>query len=189
MSSTAMRFGYVRTSTYDQDPTLQRRALEAAGIHEPDVFVDQGVSGSTTSRPALDSLLSRLRPGDELVVWRLDRLGRDLRHLLTVLADLDSTGIRFRSLTEQLDTSTPMGRAMLAVCGIFAQFEADVNRERIRAGVAAARANGRVGGRPKEVRTEQLTMARRLLAEGSTVSDAARACSLSRQTLYRYHVT
>lgn len=174
--------GYARVSTADQDPALQTQALERAGCAR--VFVDQA-SGATTSRPQLDQALGYLREGDTLVVWKLDRLGRSLRHLLEVVAELGARGVGFRSLTEQLDTTTPAGRMLFAVVGALAEFERDLIRERTLAGLAAARANGRRGGRPSTVSATQLRTARRLLGEGSTQVEAAAAVGVSRTALYR----
>ena len=174
--------GYARVSTADQDPRLQVQALERAGCAR--VLVDQA-SGATTSRPQLDEALRYLRPGDTLVVWKLDRLGRSLRHLLEVVADLGARDVGFRSLTEQLDTTTPAGRMLFAVVGALAEFERDLIRERTLAGLAAARANGRRGGRTSTVSASQLRTARRLLEEGSTQVEAAGAVGVSRTALYR----
>lgn len=174
--------GYARVSTADQDPALQVRALEAAGCSR--VFIDQA-SGAVRDRPQLAEALRYVRPGDVLVVWKLDRLGRSLRHLLDVVADLGGRDVGFRSLTEQLDTTTPAGRMLFAVVGALAEFERDLIRERTLAGLAAARANGRRGGRPSTVSTAQLRQARRLLAEGSTQTEAAASVGVSRTALYR----
>ena len=138
-----MVLGYARVSTLDQNEDLQLDALSAAGCDQ--VFTDHA-SGRLASRPALDDLLSRVRPGDTLVVWKLDRLGRSLKHLLEVVAFLEERGVALRVLTEQIDTSTPGGKLVFHVFGALAEFERDLIRERTRAGLAAARARGRVGG-------------------------------------------
>ncbi len=135
--------GYARVSTTLQDLQLQLDALTAAGCAR--IFTES-VSGVNTSRPELDAALDYLREGDQLVVWRLDRLGRSLPHLLEVLGQLDGRGVGFRSLTEALDTSTSGGRLVFSVFGAIAQFEHELITERTRAGLAAAKAQGRVGG-------------------------------------------
>ena len=141
--------GYARVSTTDQNPQLQLDALHEAGATR--VFTDHGVSGSTARRPQLDACLDHLREGDVLTVWKLDRLGRNTQHVLAVVDELTSRGIGFRSLTEGLHTDGPMGKAMLTIMAAFAQLERDTMIERTRAGLAAAAANGRKGGRPRKV--------------------------------------
>ena len=141
--------GYARVSTTDQNPQLQLDALRNAGAAR--IFTDHGVSGSTACRPELDACLDHLREGDVLTVWKLDRLGRNTQHVLAVVDELTSRGIGFRSLTEGLHTDGPMGKAMLTIMAAFAQLERDTMIERTRAGLAAAAANGRKGGRPRKV--------------------------------------
>lgn len=174
--------GYARVSTADQDPMMQVHALNEAGCLR--VFMDQA-SGASPERDGLAEALAYVRPGDVLVVWKLDRLGRSLRHLLDVVAELGERGVGFRSLTEQLDTTTPAGRMLFAVVGALAEFERDLIRERTLAGIRTAAANGRKGGRPSTVSAEQLAQARRLLAEGTGPSAAARAVGVTRQALGR----
>ncbi|QYG95843.1 recombinase family protein (plasmid) [Iamia sp. SCSIO 61187] len=175
--------GYARVSTTEQDPQLQLDALTAAGCWR--IWTDHS-SGATASRPQLDALLDHLRPGDTLVVWRLDRLGRSLRHLLDVVEDLAARGVGLRSLTESIDTTTATGRLILAVFAALAEFERDLLRERTMAGLAAARAQGRVGGRPPVLTADKLAAARRLLEEpDATVTDVASTLGVSRSTLYR----
>jgi DNA invertase Pin-like site-specific DNA recombinase len=145
--------GYARVSTLEQDEALQVDALRSAGCAR--VFVDKA-SGKLEHRPALDRLLEQLRPGDTLVVWRLDRLGRSLRHLIETVQLLDSRSAVFRSLTEAIDTSTPGGKLIFHVFGALAEFERDLIRERTMAGLAAARARGRRGGRPSVWTEEKL---------------------------------
>jgi DNA invertase Pin-like site-specific DNA recombinase len=137
--------GYARVSTGDQRPDLQVDALKAAGCYR--VFVDTA-SGALAARPALDQVLDQLRPGDTLVVWRLDRLGRSLHHLVDTVAALADRGVGFRSLQESIDTTTPGGKLVFHVFAALAEFERDLTRERTTAGMAAARARGRKGGRP-----------------------------------------
>ncbi len=137
--------GYARVSTTAQDPALQHDALTQAGCYR--VWSDTA-SGALAARPALDDVLARLGPGDVLVVWRLDRLARSLRHLLQLIDDLDGRGVGFRSLTESIDTTTATGRLVLHLFGALGEFERDLLKERTSAGLQAAAARGRHGGRP-----------------------------------------
>lgn len=176
--------GYIRVSTTAQDLSLQRDAMEAAGIAK--VFTDEGVSGSLASRPALDAALDYIRDGDTLVVWKLDRLGRNTRHVLELLDGLAERGVAFRSITEGLDTAGSMGRVMLTIIAAFAQLERDVIRERTSAGLAAARARGRTGGRPPALTSKQHGMVRSLYdARDSTVAEISSTMGVSQQTVYR----
>jgi DNA invertase Pin-like site-specific DNA recombinase len=176
--------GYARVSTADQNPQLQLDALEQAGASR--IFTDQGVSGSTARRPELDACLDHLREGDVLTVWKLDRLGRNTQHVLAVVDDLTSREIGFRSLTEGLHTDGPMGKAMLTIMAAFAQLERDTMIERTRAGLAAAAANGRQGGRPRKVDDADAAKARTLRGKGITATDIAKMLGVSRATVYRY---
>lgn len=176
--------GYARVSTSDQNPQLQLDALRDAGANR--VFTDQGVSGSTASRPQLDACLDHLREGDVLTVWKLDRLGRNTQHVLAVVDQLTSRGIGFRSLTEGLHTDGPMGKAMLTIMAAFAQLERDTMIERTRAGLAAAAANGRKGGRPRKVDDADVAKARNLWDKGISATDIAKMLGVSRATVYRY---
>ncbi|MEV2224042.1 recombinase family protein [Nocardia vinacea] len=176
--------GYARVSTTDQDPQLQLDALEAAGASR--VFIDHGVSGAKTERPELDACLDHLRKGDVLTVWKLDRLGRNTVHVLQLIEQLTQRGIGFRSLTEGLRTDGPMGKAMLTIMAAFAQLERDTMIERTRAGLAAAAANGRKGGRPRKVDDADAMKARDLKAKNIPVPDIARMLGCSRATAYRY---
>jgi DNA invertase Pin-like site-specific DNA recombinase len=180
-----MTFGYARVSTAGQDEALQLDALRQAGCDR--VFTDQA-SGATTSRPALDELLGMARRGDTLVIWRLDRLGRSLRHLLDVIGDLEQRGVALRSLTESIDTSTPAGRLVFHTFGALAEFERDLIRERTKAGLAAARARGRGGGRPSVWTAEKREQAQRMLEEGKTVSTVAEVLGVSRASVYRAQI-
>lgn len=181
-SGSSMIFGYARVSTAGQDEALQIDALEQAGCDR--VFTDHA-SGATSSRPALDELLGVVRRGDTLVIWRLDRLGRSLRHLLEVVGDLEQRGVALRSLTESIDTSSPAGRLVFHTFGALAEFERDLIRERTKAGLAAARARGHVGGRPTVWTNGKLEQARQMLAEGKTVSLVAEVLGVSRASVYR----
>ena len=146
MDDEKTKIGYARVSTSDQTFALQEDALRKAGCER--IFYDKA-SGAKTARPGLDQAIQYLRKGDVLVVWKLDRLGRSLRHLIDVVAELSSREIGFQSLTEALDTTTPGGRLIFHIMGALAQFERDIIRERTQAGLAAGRARGRLGGRPK----------------------------------------
>ena len=177
--------GYARVSTLDQVVDLQHAALTAAGCSR--IFTDHGVSGTTASRPELDKLLDHLRGGDEVVVWKLDRLGRNTRNLLALIDDLESRGVHFRSVTEGISTTGPMGRAMLTVMSAFAQLERDQLAERTRAGMAAAAEHGRKAGR-REITTDHVKVkrARDLKGQGLTPADIGKIIGASRATVYRY---
>src|SRR5215211_1683828 len=151
-----MLIGYARVSTTDQTLALQQDALKAAGCEK--IFTDTA-SGSRTDRPGLSEALDFARAGDTLVVWRLDRLGRSLAHLIQTIKDLQQRGVHFKSLQEQLDTGTSGGRLVFHVFGALAEFERDLIRERTHAGLAAARARGRLFGRPRALDQAQAQMA------------------------------
>ena len=178
------KIGYARISTGEQTLDLQRDALSAAGC---DRIFEDVASGAKASRPGLEDALSYIRKGDTLVVWRLDRLGRSLKHLIEALTALDEQGIGFTSLTEQIDTTTSGGKLIFHVFGALAEFERDLIRERTNAGLAAARARGRKGGRPKKLADpKRLALAQRLYDQGDT--DIATICQtlvISRATFYR----
>ena len=175
--------GYARVSTLEQNADLQADALTAAGCWR--VFTDH-VSGAKAERPALDRVLEQLRDGDTLVVWRLDRLGRSLRHLIDVVADLSARGVGFRSVTESIDTTTSGGRLVFHVFGALAEFERDLIRERTLAGLQAARRRGRAGGRPALMTKDKTTTAQRMYDQQElTVEQIARALGVSRSTIYR----
>ncbi|WP_407343357.1 recombinase family protein [Pengzhenrongella phosphoraccumulans] len=180
--SSGHSLGYARVSTVTQDEALQLDALPEAGCER--IWVDHA-SGRTMSRPELDLLLGTLLPGDVLTVWRLDRLGRDLRDLLALVAELNARGVIFRSLREAIDTSTPSGRLVLAIFASLAEFERELIRERTLAGLEAARARGRVGGRPTVMTPIKLRAARALISSGATVTQASAAIDVSRASLYR----
>ncbi|WP_428393411.1 recombinase family protein [Lichenicoccus sp.] len=178
-----MLLGYARVSTDDQTDALQLDALKAAGCER--TFSDRA-SGASADRPALRDAISHARQGDTLVVWRLDRLGRSLPHLIETVRSLETSGVGFRSLTEHLDTTTPNGRLIFHLFGALAEFERELIRERTKAGLAAARARGRKGGRPAKLNAERLRMAQRLLKDSeSTVSEIARTLGVHRSTLHK----
>jgi DNA invertase Pin-like site-specific DNA recombinase len=173
--------GYARVSTLDQDPALQRDALAAAGCAK--LFEDRA-SGARTDRPGLGQALGFLREGDVLVVWKLDRLGRSLAHLVETVGALAARGVGFRSLTEAIDTTTPGGRLVFHLFAALGQFERDLIRERTRAGLAAAAARGRHGGRRPVVTDDKLRRARLLIAQGLTVREAAARLRIGKTALY-----
>ena len=175
--------GYARVSTTDQDATLQVDALNQAGCYR--IFTDTA-SGSLHHRPELDKLLDQLRPGDILVVWRLDRLGRSIRHLIDQLQILAERGVGFRSLQETIDTTSPGGRLVFHLFAALAEFERDLIRERTNAGLAAARARGRTGGRPSSLSADQVKAARRMYDQNDmTVAQIGDVLGVSRTTIYR----
>lgn len=176
-------FGYARVSTGDQDARLQHDALDAAGCYK--VFTDTA-SGALASRPELGKLLDQLRPGDTLVVWRLDRLGRSIRHLIDQLTELQERGIEFRSLQENIDTGSSGGRLVFHIFASLAEFERDLISERTHAGLQAARARGRVGGRPPLLSGDKLRTARKLYEQQDmTVAQIGEVLGVSRTTVYR----
>lgn len=175
--------GYARVSTTDQDASLQIDALNDAGCYR--VFIDT-MSGSLEHRPELDKLLDQLRPGDTLVVWRLDRLGRSIRHLIDQLDGLANRGVGFRTLQESIDTTSPGGRLVFHVFAALAEFERDLIRERTNAGLQAARARGRKGGRPPQLTADQVKAARRMYEQQDmTVAQIGSVLGVSRTTIYR----
>jgi DNA invertase Pin-like site-specific DNA recombinase len=178
-----MKYGYARVSTDDQTPALQLAALQRAGCKT--IFKDEGLSGATTKRPALLRCLTTLRPGDILIVWKLDRLGRSLRDLIALLDALRAQGVQFRSLTEAIDTETATGRAMWQMIGVLAELERSLITERTRAGVQAAKGRGVKFGRKPKLTAQQKRHARQLLAQGVTVQEIAALLNVHRTTLYR----
>ncbi|KYT91219.1 hypothetical protein AML78_25485, partial [Escherichia coli] len=179
-----MLIGYIRVSTNDQNTGLQRNALECAGCEQ--IFEDK-MSGKTTQRPGLKRALKKLKPGDTLMVWKLDRLGRSMRHLVALTDELQQQGINFRSLTDNIDTSTPMGRFFFHIMGALAEMERELIVERTRAGLAAARERGRTGGRPRRLTQEQYEQVGRLLAGGVSRRQVALIFDIGLSTLYRYY--
>jgi DNA invertase Pin-like site-specific DNA recombinase len=178
--------GYARVSTADQDPSLQIDALKAAGCVK--VFTDKA-SGTKDHRPQLDRLLDQLRPGDTVVVWRLDRLGRSLRHLITLTEQFEQEQVGLKSLCESIDTTTANGRLFFKIMGALAEFERDLMSERTHAGLAAARARGRKGGRPPSMTPEKIKAANQLYAAREmTVDEIGRTLGVSRKTVYRHLV-
>lgn len=173
--------GYARVSTHDQDPALQLDALRAAGCTK--TFEDRA-SGARADRPGLRQALDYVRDGDVLIVWKLDRLGRSLPHLIETVGELEQRGVGFRSITEAIDTTTPGGRLVFHLFGALGQFERDLIRERTRAGLDAAAARGRKGGRKAVVTVEKLGRARAIIAKGLTVREAAIRLKVGKTALY-----
>lgn len=179
-----MLVGYMRVSTERDRQTmdLQRDALIAAGVDERHLFEDRA-SGARGNRAGLVKALAFLRPDDCLVVWKLDRLGRSLPHLVTTVTDLKARGVAFRSLTEQMDTTTPQGEFLFHIFGALAQFERSLIQERVQAGLAAARRRGRHGSRPVAIDTEKLAAVVAALDGGATKAAVCRTFGVPRSTL------
>src|SRR6266705_500434 len=176
-----MRIGYARVSTNEQNLDLQRDALRKAGVSNKHVFTDK-ITGTKAERPGLTDALSRLREGDTLVVWRLDRLGRSLKHLIETVTALQGQGVAFQSITENIDTSTPTGQLVFHIFGALAEFERNLITERSRAGLEAARARGRKGGRPRlDTSSRKVAAAKKLYRDKtSSISEICRLLHISR---------
>jgi DNA invertase Pin-like site-specific DNA recombinase len=179
-----MILGYTRVSKgEEQNAALQRKALQDAGVER---IFQETASGARWDRPELSRMLDQLRPGDVLVVWKLDRLSRSLKDLLILMERIDKTGAGFRSLTEAIDTTTPAGRMMMQMVGAFAEFERAMIRERTRAGLEVAREQGRVGGRPSKLTPEQRQdIADNVVSGRKTGADMARLYKISEATVSR----
>lgn len=182
-----MLVGYQRVSTAEQTLDLQRDALEKAGCTK--IFTDTA-SGAKTERKGLEEVLEYLREGDTLVVWRLDRLGRSLKHLIDTITALAEKNVGFKSITENIDTTTSGGKLVFHIFGALAEFERDLIRERTRAGLAAARARGRLGGRRRSKALDtpkKVSMAQKLYDDKTnSITDICKSLNVSRATLYRY---
>lgn len=179
-----MLVGYARVSTQDQDPALQLDALKAAGCEK--LFTEKA-SGAQRERPQLQAALDYMREGDTLVIWKLDRLARSLKQLIETVEGLAARGIGLRSLTEAIDTTTSGGKLIFHIFGALAEFERGVIRERTRAGLDAARARGRTGGRPPALSSDDLAAAKALLHDPDiTVEQVARRLGVVPSTLYRH---
>ena len=179
-----MLIGYARVSTHDQNLDLQRDALEAAGCGR--IYEDR-LSGAASARPGLEKLREVLRAGDTLVVWRLDRLGRSLKDLIAWVTWLEEQGAGLRSLTESIDTTTPGGRLIFHIFGALAEFERTLIQDRTQAGLAAARARGRKGGRRPVLNADKRALAVRLYEERQTpISRICAMMGISKPTLYAY---
>jgi DNA invertase Pin-like site-specific DNA recombinase len=178
-----MLIGYARVSTQDQNLELQRKALIDAGCEK---IFDDKVSGSRSERPGLAQAMGILRDGDTLVVWKLDRLGRSVKHLVDLVGELDGLGVHFRSLTDSIDTSTASGRFFFHVMASLAEMERELTVERTRAGLETARQLGRIGGRKRKMTDSKIDAAKKLLAGGTPPKDVAKDLGISVPTLYRW---
>ena len=178
--------GYARVSTDDQLLDMQVDALLKAGC-DPDLLFKEKVSGTKTKRVELQAMLRALRKGDVMVVYKLDRLGRSTRELFNIMEFLESKGVEFRSLTESLDTTSAMGKMVFRMFAVFAEFERDLVSERTKAGLKAARARGRRGGRPPKLSRKQATEAFEMLNTNPNIThnQVARMFGVARATLYR----
>jgi DNA invertase Pin-like site-specific DNA recombinase len=177
-----MLIGYARVSTQEQTLNLQKDALQQAGCTK--IFTDT-TSGAKAERKGLEEALAYVRKGDTLVVWRLDRLGRSLPHLISTMTDLEERGIGFKSLTENIDTTTSGGKLIFHIFGALAEFERNLIRERTAAGLIAVRARGRKGGRPQALSLKQRSIAKELYEKRHPIQEICRTLKISKATLYR----
>lgn len=175
--------GYARVSTGDQNLDLQKNALFRS---ECELIFEEKASGKNAKRPGLKRAIRRLKAGDTLVVWKLDRLGRSVRDLITLVSELQQKGIHFRSLTDSIDTSTPAGRFFFHVMSALAEMERELIVERTRAGLAAAREQGRIGGRRRVMTEEVVERCRRMLENGATRQQIADVIGVGVKTIYKY---
>jgi len=175
--------GYARVSTSDQNLNLQKDALLKIGCEK--IYEDE-ISGTIKSRPGLDKTLEMLRTGDTLVVWKLDRLGRSVKNLISLISDLNSKDIHFKSITDSIDTSTPSGRFFFHVMASLSEMERELIVERTKAGLEAAKKLGRVGGRKRKMTPSKVSSAKKLLASGVVPKDVAQNLGISIATLYRW---
>ena len=179
-----MKIGYVRVSTSDQNIDLQMDALEAAGCKE--IFKDEGISGAAADRDGLSQAILAVGPGDVLVVWKLDRLGRSLSFLIDLIEKLKKDGAGFQSLTDGIDTTTTGGKLVFHIMGALAEFERDLISERTRAGLEAAKKRGKHVGRPKALTPDQVAHAGRMIESNEqSVSGMATILNVNRKTLRR----
>lgn len=179
-----MFVGYARVSTHEQHLDLQKDALTKAGCEK--IYTDIA-SGVKSERIGLADCLGYLREGDTLVVWKLDRLGRSLKHLIDVVNELQKKNINFRSVQESIDTTTSSGKLFFHIFGAIAEFERDIIRERTQAGLTASRARGKIGGRPKKMSDKKIKMAKALMKDKNLkIKDICGQLEVSRATLYRY---
>ncbi|MEH4266303.1 recombinase family protein [Klebsiella aerogenes] len=178
-----MLIGYARVSTGDQNLDLQKNALIRA---ECELVFEDMASGKNARRPGLKRALRRLKPGDVLVVWKLDRLGRSVRDLITLVSELQARGVNFRSLTDSIDTSTPAGRFFFHVMSALAEMERELIVEHTRAGLAAAREQGRIGGRRRVMTPQVLERCQKLLENGATRQQVADVIGVGAKTVYKY---
>ena len=182
-----MLIGYARVSTNEQNLDLQRDALIKAGVAAKDIYTDK-VTGVKAERPGLQAALSHLRAGDTFIVWRLDRLGRSLKHLIETVTKLKEQGVAFKSLTENIDTSTATGNLVFQIFGALAEFERNLITERTVAGLDAARVRGRTGGRPRRnPHSGRVAMAKKLYRDRTlSIPEILKTLNVSKATLYRW---
>ena len=178
-----MLIGYARVSTNDQNLNLQKEALLKVGCEK--IYEDK-ISGTTKQRPGLDKALDALRAGDTLIVWKLDRLGRSIKNLISLISDLNSKDIHFKSITDSIDTSTPSGRFFFHIMASLAQMERELIAERTKAGLNAAKKLGRIGGRKRKMTKSKIIAAKKLLDSGIAPKDVAQNLGVSLATLYRW---
>lgn len=184
MRNQTMKVGYARVSTHEQNLDLQIDALTKAGCEK--IYTDK-ISGSKSSRPELDDMLKNLRSGDTIVVWKLDRLGRSIKHLIELSEQLQSRNIALESIQDKIDTSTASGRLYFNMMASLAEFERDLIRERTKAGLESAKARGRQGGRPTKMTDEKLARAKELHEEGRlSIKEICTMTGVSKATLYRH---
>ena len=174
-------FGYARTSTDRQNLDLQLDALKAAGCDE---IISEIASGAKKDRPELQALMAKLREGDKLVVWKLDRLARSMRQLIETVENLAAQGIEFQSITESIDTSSPGGKLVFGIFASLAEFERELIRERVNAGLQAARNKGKIGGRPKALSDDQIKIAR-VMKPSHSLSEIAAHLGVAKSTIHR----
>lgn len=182
-NETGHKIGYARVSTEDQDLTLQREALIKAGVDPLDIYEDKA-TGKHMNRPGWQALLKDAREGDTVIIWKLDRMGRDLVELVRTADNLRNRGIELRSLDSWIDTSTPIGRAMFQLMGVFAELERSMISERTKAGLAVARARGRIGGRRKKLSDDEVIECYRRVKAGEFVKDIAAEKGVKSQAYY-----
>jgi DNA invertase Pin-like site-specific DNA recombinase len=181
-----MKIGYARVSKTEQNLDLQLDALRKAGCEDRNIFKDK-LSGAKDDRPGLDAALDHLIPGDVLVVYKVDRLGRSLKHLIETIDELGKRGVQFVSLNDPIDTTTAIGKMIFQITAVYAEFERNIIRERTRAGLAAARARGRLGGRPSKMDTKKIQRAQELYANKSlSIDEICASLKVGRTTLYKY---
>ena len=179
-----MKYGYARISTIDQNADMQLKALQRAGVEPSNIFKDE-LSGATTKRPALLRCLRKVQDGDTLIVWKLDRLARSLRDLIAMVEEFDQRGVNFRSLTEEISTTTPGGKLTFHIFAALAEFERGIIIERTREGMKAARARGVRPGPKRKLSRQQIDHARKLIEDGKRREEVADLFKVGRTTLYR----
>ena len=182
---TSKIFGYARTSTDRQNLDLQLDALKAAGCDE---IISEIASGAKKDRPELQALMAKLREGDKLVVWKLDRLARSMRQLIETVENLAAQGIEFQSITESIDTSSPGGKLVFGIFASLAEFERELIRERVNAGLQAARNKGKIGGRPKALSDDQIKIAR-VMKPSHSLTEIASHLGVAKSTVHRVFQT